>query len=150
MGENYFSIPKLQWWNFSWETAGMCCPLDPLFSPQVHPLVGYSDVKHTPVGYHLFIFSHSIWVIFVKFSYPVTLFGPFLWKFDIPVGVKIHPMDTIFWQIFLSQGYVFLPKSLAKGIFLTKTPKNGHFIGTRLWFFFGKFLLTREYWAKLA
>ena len=26
---------------------------------------------------------------------------------------------------FLSQGYIFLPKSLAKGMFLTKPPKNG-------------------------
>ena len=55
-------------------------PTRPPFSPQVHPLVGYSNVKHIPVGYHFFrseplslcniceisIFSHSFWVIFVK------------------------------------------------------------------------------------
>ena len=26
-------------------------PFTPLFSPQVHPLVGYSNVKYCPVGY---------------------------------------------------------------------------------------------------
>ena len=72
----------------------MCRPLDPLFSPQAHPLVGSSNVKHTLVGYHFFVLSHSHWVIFVKFSNLTTLFGLFLWKFDTPVGVKIHSADT--------------------------------------------------------
>ena len=77
------------------ESVGMCRPLDHPFSPQEHPLVGYSNVKNTPVGYHFFfVSSHPLWVIFVKFSYIVTLFGSFLWKFDTPVGVKIHPADT--------------------------------------------------------
>ena len=76
------------------ESVGMRRPLDPPFSPQEHPLVGYSNVKNTPVGYHFFVLSHSLWVIFVKFSYLATLLGSFLWKFDTPVGVKIHPVDT--------------------------------------------------------
>ena len=49
------------------------------------------NVKHTPVGYDLFILSHSLWVIFVKFSYLATLLGHFC---ENPVGVKIHPADT--------------------------------------------------------
>ena len=63
-------------------------------SPQEHPLVGYSNVKHTPVGYQFFVLSHSLWVIFVKFSYLATLFGSFLWKFDTPIGVKIHRIHS--------------------------------------------------------
>ena len=40
----------------------------------------------------IFIFSHSlIWVNFVKCSYLTTLFVPFSWKFDTPVGGKITP-----------------------------------------------------------
>ena len=35
----------------------------------------------------------------------------------------------VFWQKFLSQGYSFLPKSLAKGIFLTNPPTKWHFWG---------------------
>ena len=73
------------------ESVGMCRPSDLPFSPQEHPLVGYSNVKNTPVGYHFFVLSHSLWVIFVKFSYLATLLGSFLWKFDTPVGVKLHP-----------------------------------------------------------
>ena len=42
-----------------------------------------------------FILSHSLWVIFVQFSYLATLLGLFLWKFDTPVGVKIYPADTL-------------------------------------------------------
>ena len=55
-----------------------------------------------------------------------------------------------FWQKFLSQGYIFLPKSLAKGVFLTKNPKNWHF-GPKLASVFRKFLLKREYlcWNSL-
>ena len=71
------------------ESVGMCRPLDPPFSPQEHPLVGYSNVRNTPVGYNFFVLSHSLWVIFVKFSYLVTLLGSFLWKFDTPVVVLI-------------------------------------------------------------
>ena len=52
-------------------------PFRPPFSPQVHPLDGYSNVKHIPVGYHIFVLSHSL-----KF-HPA----------DTPVGVKIHPAD---------------------------------------------------------
>ena len=70
-------------------------PFRPPFSPQVHPLVGYSVVKYTPVGYYFFFLSHSLWVIFVKFSYLGTLLGSFLWKFDTPVGVRFTP--RIFW-----------------------------------------------------
>ena len=62
--------------------------------PQIHLLVGYSNDKHTPVGYYLFILSHFLWVIFVNFSYSATLLGSFLWIFDTSVGVKIHPADT--------------------------------------------------------
>ena len=40
----------------------------------------------------LVMLRHSLWVKFVKFSYLATLFGSFLWKFDTPVGVKIHPV----------------------------------------------------------
>ena len=73
------------------ESVGMCRPLDPPFSPQVHPLVGYSDVKHTLVGHHFFcfepIFLGNICEIF-------TLFGSLSWKYDTLVGVKIHPADT--------------------------------------------------------
>ena len=50
------------------ESVGTCRPLDPLFSPQAHPLVGSSNVKHTLVGHHFFVLSHYHWVIFVKFS----------------------------------------------------------------------------------
>ena len=71
----------------------MCRPLDPLFSPQEHPLVGSSNVKHTPVGYQFFVLSHSLWVKFVKFSNLTTLFGSFFFNFDTPVGVKIHSAD---------------------------------------------------------
>ena len=42
------------------ESVRMCRPLDPLFSPRVDPPVGYSKVKHTPVGYYFFIWSHSL------------------------------------------------------------------------------------------
>ena len=76
------------------ESVGMCCPLDSPFSLQEHPLVGSSNVKHTPVGYHILVLSHSLWVLFVKFSNLATLLGSFLWKFNTPVGVKIHPADT--------------------------------------------------------
>ena len=71
------------------ESVGMCRPLDtpPLFTSG-------SDLKDTPVGYHFIILSHSLWVIYVKFSYSTTLLGSFLWKFDTPVGVKIHLADT--------------------------------------------------------
>ena len=44
---------------------------------------------------------------------------------------------------YAGQGYILLPKSLAKGIYLTKTPKNWHF-GTQLASFIWKFLLKRE------
>ena len=39
------------------ESVEMCRPLDSPFSPspQEHPLVGYSNVKNTPVGYHFFV-----------------------------------------------------------------------------------------------
>ena len=42
------------------------------------------------------------------------------------------------------------PGSLAKGVFLAKTPKNWHF-GAKLGFVFGKLLLKREYlgWNSL-
>ena len=55
-----------------------------------------------------------------------------------------------FWQKFLSQGYVFLPKSLTKGICFTKTPRNWHF-GPKLASVFGTFLLNGEYlgWNSL-
>ena len=72
----------------------MCRPLEPLFSPQLHPLVGFSNVKHIPVGYSFFILSHSHWVKIAEFSYLAIFFGSFLWKFDTLVGVKIHPVDT--------------------------------------------------------
>ena len=72
----------------------MCRPLDPLFSPQVHPLVGSSNVRHSPVGYHIFVLNHSLWVIFVTFSNLTTLLGSFLRKFETLLGVKIHPADT--------------------------------------------------------
>ena len=74
------------------ESVWMYRPLDPLFSPQVHPRVGYSNVKHAPVGYHFSVWS--LWVIYVKCSYLATLLGLFLWKFHTPVGFKIHPADT--------------------------------------------------------
>ena len=40
---------------------------------------------------------------------------------------QIPQPKVYFSQKFLSQGYVFLPKSLAKDIFFMKTPKNWHF-----------------------
>ena len=45
---------------------------------------------------------------------------------------------------------IFLPKSLAKGIFFTKNPKNWHF-GAEIVSVFGKFRLKREYlgWNSL-
>ena len=46
----------------------------------------------------------------------------------------------------LSQGYIFLPKSLAKCIFFTKTPTNWHFVA-ELWSLFFNFLLTGEYFS---
>ena len=67
-------------------------PFYPLFHLR-YTLVGSSNVKHTPVTYHFLILSHSLWVIFVKFSNLTTLFGSFFWKFDTPVGVKIHTAD---------------------------------------------------------
>ena len=55
-----------------------------------------------------------------------------------------------FWQKILSQGYIFLPKSLAKGIFLTKPPKNWHF-GAKLASVFRQILYKMEYlgWNSL-
>ena len=44
------------------------------FSPQVHPLVGYSNVKHTPVAYHFIVLSHSLWVgVKIHVTDPSTL-----------------------------------------------------------------------------
>ena len=43
---------------------------------------------------YFFVLSYSPRPIYVKFSYLATLFGSFLWKFDTPVGVEIHPADT--------------------------------------------------------
>ena len=44
---------------------------------------------------NLAILSRSFWVILVKLSYLATLLGSFLWKFDIPVGGKFNPADTL-------------------------------------------------------
>ena len=82
----------------------MCRPLDPPFSPQVHPLVGYTDVKNTPIGYHFFILSHSLWVIFVKFSYLATILGSFCENLILRLGVKFTP------QI-LRLGWKFTPRT---------------------------------------
>ena len=65
----------------------------PFFTSGIYPLVGYSNAKHTPVGYYFLVLSHSLWVIFVKFSYPATLFGWFFVKILYPVGAKIRPGD---------------------------------------------------------
>ena len=73
------------------ESVGMCRPLDPPFSPQVHPLVGYTDVKNTPFGYHFFILSHSLRVVFVKFSYLATLLGSFCENLILWLRVKFTP-----------------------------------------------------------
>ena len=43
--------------------------------------------------------------------------------------------------------YIFLLKSLAKSIFLTKTPENWHF-GAKLTLIFGRFLLEWEYLGR--
>ena len=68
------------------ESVGMCRPLDPPFSHQEHPLVGYSNIKNIPVGYHYFVLSHSFWVIFVKLSYLATLFGSFMQNLILRLG----------------------------------------------------------------
>ena len=63
---------------------------------------------------------------------------------------QIPQPRVYFWQKFITQGYIFHPKSLDKGMFLTKTPKNWHF-GAKLVSIFGKFLLKGEYlgWNSL-
>ena len=55
------------------------------------------------------------------------------------VSLELTLQGSLFEPRFLRQVYIFHPKSLAKGVFLTKPPKKWHF-GTKLASVFGKFL----------
>ena len=114
------------------ESVGMCRPLDPPFSPQAHPLVGYTDVKNTPIGYIFFILSHSLWVIFVKFSYLATLLGLFCKNLIRRLGVKFTPR-------ILRLGWKFTPRTPHPYPFWGEVPIPGGFLrftcpsGTWIW-----------------
>ena len=54
----YYQLdPKGQTWGQIVSVRRDVSPFRPLFSTQVHPLAGSSNVKHTPVGYQFFRFE---------------------------------------------------------------------------------------------
>ena len=100
------SIPEIRFLSTNWkgpqfllsESVEMCHPFDP----------------HFHLRYTLWVFkcqTYSCWVSFFDLChssryilwnsqiYPLTLghFMSFLWRFDTPVRIKIHPVDTLVW-----------------------------------------------------
>ena len=77
LGQRYWSVSEVTWPPKSGVSGWGSLEPSVRVSRDVPPLVGYSHVKNTPVGYHFFVLSHSLWVIFMKFSYLATPFGSF-------------------------------------------------------------------------
>ena len=79
------------------ESVGMCRPLGTFFHPRYTLWLGIKMSNILLLGIIFYVLSHSLWVIFVKFSYLATLLVSFMWKSDTPVGVTIHPADNPVW-----------------------------------------------------
>ena len=95
--------------------GGFPCNADAPVPP--FQLINFWEKIIPSVGYHLFVLSHSLWVIFVKFSYIATLLGSFLWNFDTPVGVIIHPAD-------IRLGWKFTLRTPHPVLWITGCPVN--------------------------
>ena len=141
--DNQDNTLESRYWHFSWrmQVCKNICKCWPFLSASVHWLLcGYIRLEG-PEDHHLqnsrFRRSRDPAHAYVDLTGGVPL-PRVIFRAQIPRS-KVY-----FWQKFLSQGYIFLPKALAKGIFLPKNPKNRHF-GAKLSSVFEKFNLTRGY-----